>query len=62
MVYIPVLFSIIFKKIIYLFLAVLALLLHGLFSSCGKWGLLFIAVYEFLILIVVASLGAEQVL
>ena len=48
------------RNYLLIFGCVCCLLLHGLFSSCGKQGLLFIAVHEFLILIVVASLLAEQ--
>ena len=48
------------KKYLFIFGCVGSLLLRGLFSNCGKWGLLFIAVHEFLMLIVVASVAAEQ--
>ena len=44
---------------IYLFLAALGLCCHvRAFSSCGEWGLLFVAVHE--LLIAVASLAAEH--
>ena len=48
-----------FIYFIYLFLAVLGLhCCAGAFSSCGEWGLLFVAVHR--LLIVVASLVAEH--
>ena len=51
--------SITFKKNIYLFLAALGLrCCTQAFSSCGQWGLLFIAVHR--LLIAVASLVADH--
>ena len=48
-----------FNKFIYLFLALLGLrCCASAFSSCGKWGLLFVVVCR--LLIVKASLAAEQ--
>ena len=46
------------KFIYYLFLAALGLCCTRAFSSCGEWGLLFVAMHRLLIL--VASLVAEQ--
>ena len=39
-----------------------SLLLHGLFSSCGEWGLLFVVVQGFLIVVasLVVSTGARH--
>ena len=52
-------YFIIFFKFIYLFLAVLGLhCCTWVFSSCGEWGLLFVAVHR--LLIAVASLVAEH--
>ena len=43
-------FSQILCKILFIFSCAESLLLSGLFSSCGEWGLLFTAVHRLLIL------------
>ena len=61
MVLIKLFWPVLFLKYIYLFLFLPALGLHcclRAFSSCGEWGLLFVAVHG--LLIAVASLVAEH--
>ena len=52
------LLSLIFKKILFIFCCAGFLLLCGLFSNCGKRGLLFVVVHR--LLIAVASLVAKH--